>query len=281
MKLYENYFGELNYRKRSDNGFNYSIDVLYEDRLPLENTSDYSIIKYDPQKFTPNYPADKLSQQFTRYQAFTATVSVRYRPGLKFIQFPHSKMSIGSKYPTFEVKYEKGIPGIAGSDENFDKWNFSVYDNLNFKLKGRLSYRIEIGGFLNNKQVFIQDYQHFNGNLTIFAGEYMNSFEAAPYYANSTIAPLYAILHLEHHFNGFITNKIPLIRKLNWHLVAGSNDFYVDKANNYYEAFAGLDNIFKVFRFDVVASWLNGHNQPVAFRIGLGGLLSGRMMGNR
>jgi hypothetical protein len=148
---------------------------------------------------------------------------------------------------------------------------------MNFKLAGQLSYRLDIGGFFNNSIVFVQDYRHFNGNQIIFAGKYLNSFQVAPYYANSTTASFYATGHLEHHFNGLLTNKIPLFKQLNWNLVAGANAFYVNADNNYVEVFAGLENILKIFRVDVVASYLNGNTGQVAFRIGLGGLLGGKI----
>jgi hypothetical protein len=222
MKIYENYFAELNYHSRTESGLKYKINVLYEDRLPLENANDFSIIKYDPQKFTPNYPYEIIDTQFIRHQAVITTVSLEYQPGQKFIQYPHYKMPLGSKYPTFTLSYQKGIRNILGSDVDFDKWNFTVSDDMNFKLAGQLSYRIDVGGFINSSTVFLQDYRHFNGNQTIFASAYLNSFQAVPYYANSTIASFYATAHLEHHFNGFLTNKIPLFKRLKWNLVAGT-----------------------------------------------------------
>lgn len=277
MKLYENYFGEINYTNRTEGGLRYTFNVLYEDRLPLENSTNYSVIKYSTQKFTPNYPVEILNQQFTRNQAFVAGVSLRYQPGQKYIQYPHSKMPLGSKYPTFELAYNKGINGIAGSDADFDKWKFSVYDDMNFKLLGSLRYRFDIGGFLNTKQVAVQDYQFFNGNQTIFASAYMNSFQLAPYYANSTTAHFYAVGHIEHHFNGLLTNKIPLFRRLNWHLVAGGNAFYVNSNNNYTEVFGGIENILKVFRVDFVGSYLNGKTGQFGVRVGFGGLIGGNV----
>ena len=59
------------------NGLHYKINLLYEDRLPLNNTTDFSIIKYDPQKFTPNYPHELIDSQFTRHQAVTGNRSTR------------------------------------------------------------------------------------------------------------------------------------------------------------------------------------------------------------
>jgi len=186
-------------------------------------------------------------------------------------------MPLGSKYPTFTLSYQKGIKNILGSDVDFDKWNFAVIDDINFKLAGQLSYRIDIGGFFNSSVVFVQDYRHFNGNQTIFASKYLNSFQIAPYYANSTTTSFYATAHAEHHFNGFLTNKIPFFKRLNWNLVAGTNSFYVNTNNNYVEVFAGLENILKVFRIDIIGSYLNGNSGQIAFRIGFGGLLGGKI----
>jgi hypothetical protein len=277
MKIYESHFAELGSTTRFDNGMQLNIQALYEDRLPLSNTTGYSLIKHADRPFTPNYPVEKLSAPFTRHQAILTTVHVQYQPGQQFIEFPNSKVSIGSKYPTFGFTYTKGWDGVLGSDVNFDKWRFAVWDEMNFQLRGQLRYLLSIGGFLNTRSVYIQDYQHFNGNQTLFASEYGNSFQLAPYYANSTTAGCYAEGHLEHHFNGFLTNKIPLFRRLNWNLVGGANAFYVNQANHYEEMFWGLENIFKLLRVDWVAAWMNGRYYQTGLRIGYGGLLGDGM----
>lgn len=277
MKLYENYFAQFNYSARTQGDLKYNFNLLYEDRLPLDNTSDFAIIKYNPQKFTPNYPFEIINKQFIRHQAVLATVTFEYQPGQKFIQYPRYRMPLGSKYPAFTFSYQKGFKNILGSDVDFDKWNFAVSDAMNFKLGGQFNYRIDVGGFLSDASVFAQDYRHFNGNQIIFASQYLNSFQSAPYYANSTTAAFYATAHIEHHFNGLLTNKIPLFKRLNWNLVAGSNAFYVNRNNNYAEIFAGLENILKIFRVDVVGSYLNGNKGQVAIRIGLGGLLGSKI----
>lgn len=277
IKLYENYFGNIAWNKRFDNDLRITADILYEDRLPVENTTDFSIFKYNNRSFSPNYPFEKIATQFEHHQALIVGVALQFKPGQKYVQFPRGKMAVGSKYPTLSLSYDKGIENILGSDVNFDKWKFSVRDDVNFKLLGLLKYHFSIGGFLNNKKVFIQDYQHFNGNQVLYASTYLNSFQLAPYYANSTTAPFYAVGNIEHHFNGLLTNKIPLFRKLNWYLVAGSNAFYVNNSNNYVEAFAGVENILKLFRVDVIASYLNGKTGQAGVRIGFDGLLGGNI----
>jgi hypothetical protein len=273
MKIYEKWFGRLDYAIRMDNGLVIKADAAYEDRLPINNTTGFSLIHYKNREFTPNYPFEQLADQFTRHQAVLSGVEVEYQPGQRYIEFPRRRVAVGSRYPTFSLSYTKGWNDLLGSDVNFDKWQFGVWDNVNLKLKGELRYRLGMGGFFNNRSVPIQDYQHFNGNQTAFANQYLNGFQLAPYYANSTTAAFYATGHVEHHFNGLLTNKIPLFRRLNWYLVAGSNAFYVNRNNNYTEVFGGLENIFKLFRVDVVASYLNGHYGQTGVRLGLGGLL--------
>ncbi|HEV3411870.1 MAG TPA: DUF5686 and carboxypeptidase regulatory-like domain-containing protein [Puia sp.] len=273
MKIYENYFAQLSSTTRLDNGLRLNLKGWYEDRIPIANTTNYSVVTIKGRSFTPNYPVEQLDTPFPRHRAALTSISLQFQPGQRFIEFPDRKVSIGSKYPTLEVRYEKGWNGVLGSDVNFDKWQFSVWDDVNLKLRGLLHYRFSVGGFLNTRSVYIQDYQHFNGNQTLFASEYFNSFQLAPYYANSTTASFYATGHLEHHFNGFLTNKVPVFRRWNWNLVGGGNAFYVNSNNNYVEAFGGIENIFKLLRVDLVGSWLNGHYGQTGIRVGLDGLL--------
>ena len=275
LKNYEALFAKIGFSKKYESGFLFAINALYEDRKPLNNTTNFTLYKKDTSKLTVNYPFEQLNKQFTPHKALIVSIDISFKPGQRYIQLPYSKIPIGSKYPTFSFNYTKGFNTILGSNVHFDKWRFEINDDVNFKLAGLLKYKIGIGGFLNNKQVFIQDYQHFNGNLTVAASEYLNSFQMASYYGNSTTANFYALAHVEHHFNGLITNKIPLFRKLNWHLVAGSNTFFVNETNNHVEIFAGLENIFKIFRVDFVAAYINGKTPITGIRIGLGGLIGG------
>ncbi|HSN60870.1 MAG TPA: DUF5686 family protein, partial [Ferruginibacter sp.] len=281
MKTYENYFGSITYRKRYENGLQFTVNTLFEDRIPLNNSSNFTIYKKDSINITPNYPYEKISSQFEPHQAVILNAVVSFKPGQRYIQLPYRKVPIGSKYPTFTLAYSKGLSGILGSDVNFDKWNISVRDDKNLRIAGEFKYHLGMGGFLNSKNVYIQDFQHFNGNRSVAASEYMTSYQLASFYGNSTTASTFGYGHIEHHFNGLLTNKIPLFKRLNWNLVAGSNAFYVNKNNNHVEVFAGLENIFKIFRVDFVAAFENGKQGRTGIRIGAGGILGGSVQVNR
>jgi len=275
MKIYEAWFGGIRYSKTLDEGINGFLSLQYQDRRPLDNTTDYSWRNRKNISYTPNYPTELTTTNLLRHQAVIATVGISWQPGNKYVELPGRKFSIGSKYPRFSMNYTKGIKNIFGSDIKYDKWQFNITDGIHMKLAGLFNYSITVGGFLNRDSVDIPDYTHFNGNQLDRAAPYLNSFQLAPYYKYSNTKSFYATFHAEHHFNGFLTNKIPLFRALNWHLVGGTNAFYVNRKNNYAEAFVGIENIFKLFRVDFIWGFEQGRRPITGFRIGISGLFNG------
>jgi hypothetical protein len=275
MKTYEAWFGGVGWGMNIGMGISLGASLSYQDRMPLENTSDFTLREREKRQYTPNYPSEIVSSNIQRHQAFSSSISVSWQPGGRYIEFPDRKVSIGSKYPRFNLQYIKGFKDLLGSDVDYDKWRFVVGDGLNMKLAGKLDYRFSVGGFLNRNKVQLPDYQHFRGNQVVFASAYVSSFQLAPYYLNSTTARLYSTLNVEYHLNGLLTNKLPVIRKLNWQLVTGSNAFYVNSANNYVEAFVGFENIFRVLRVDFIQSYSAGRKPHSGITIGLQGAIFG------
>ena len=282
FKIYENNFGEVDYAKRFESGLRLEITALYEDRKPLNNISNYVLIQKNRGKITPNYPLEIMNSNFTPHQAAIVTAQVSFKPGQKYIQFPRNKVPIGSKYPTFTFVYTKGLQNVFGSDVDFDKWKFMVADNeVNLKLAGSIKYKFVMGGFLNKDKVFIQDFQHYHGNTSILAKSYANTFQLAGYYTLSNLSSFFSEIHLEHHLNGLLTNKIPMFKRLNWNMVDGVNAIYFTPGRYYSEVFAGLENILKVLRVDFVVGLQNDKSVKYGVRIGVGGIIGGSMSAQR
>lgn len=272
LKIYEAWFAEMAFARGVSEGTTIKAKLSYQDRIPLENTDDtYWGSDKNSGKRTPNYPLELTTENFKRHQAFVASFTVSYQPGTKYVQLPERKINLGSKYPKFTVSYAKGFYGTLGSDVDYDRWKVAIQDELNVKLGGRFEYNISAGGFFNNRKLEIPDYQHFNGNQMLVATEYLNSFQLSPYYARSTTEKLYATLNFEHHFSGFLTNKIPLIKKLNIHLVGGGNGFVVNKDLYYYEVFCGIENILKLLRVDYIWAYDESGYFNSGIRIGIRG----------
>lgn len=278
MKIYEAWYGKIGYAAGIGDGVTMFGNFQYQDRMPLDNlASPTKWRNYDNRVFTPNFPTELASTNFIRHQASILTVGASWRPGSKYVEMPDRKISVGSKYPTFTASITDGINGFLGSDVDYTKWNFSISDNLNMKLGGRFSYRINIGGFLNDSKVSIQDYQHFQGNKTAIATPYLSSFQLAPYYQYSNTASFFTEAHAEYHLNGLLTNKIPLLKKWNWFFVLSGNALYVNKTNHYYEAMFSIENILKVMRVDFVQGFQPSGNTTSGVRISLPLALGGRL----
>lgn len=274
-KFYEAWVGRINFTKGLGEGFTVTTGLQYQDRLPLENTTDFSWRNIKDRSYEPNFPLEIMSENFQRHQALLLNVGLSWRPGSRYIELPDRKIDIGSRYPTFTVGLIKGLKNVLGSDINYTKWRFGVSDNVDLKLGGNFRYNFIAGGFLQRDSVAVQDMHHYNGNQVLMRAPYLNSFQLLPYYKYSNTASAFAEAHVEHHFNGLLTNKIPLFRRLNWHLVGGANALYIRKNSNYLEGFVGLENIFRIVRVDWIWGFDYGKPATTGIRIGITGFTGG------
>ena len=127
---------------------------------------------------------------------------------------------------------------------------------------GDFEYNIRAGAFLQQKDIAFMDYLHANGNQLRFLPEdNTGSFGLLDYYTLST-NDKYAEAHFQHNFKGFLFGKIPLINKLNYHLVVGAKGLFTSGNQPYSEYSVGLDNIgfgkWRFLRVDYVRSNFNG-----------------------
>ena len=265
MKTYMANFLNVNYRKAFDDGFFINFGFSYQHRKPMDNM----VTSLKGKLFTPNFPTEILENNITEHKAFATTMLINWRPGSKYIEFPNKRFSIGSKYPSITASVTKGWNGILGSTVNYCKWKLNIYDNLNFKIGGTFNYVVELGGFLQNTMVYAPDYQHFMGNQTTIASEYLRSFQLMPYYQFSNTKKLYTKGHIEYHLNGLLSNKIPFYKKLNWFFVLGTNVLYINQQNYYYEAFVAIENILKVIRVDFVQAYQSNQQKPNGIRVSI------------
>lgn len=283
MKLYERWTAAAFVGRNFGNGFAFKLKGGFQRRLPVANTSFYTFSGDGEKLFTPNVPDQLSGMLWEVHNAVLAKASVSYQPGVTYVQYPDFLSPQYSKWPVFTLEYDKGIPGLLNSKVDFDNWRFAVSDYMNMKLLGSIEYNIGVGGFLNKNYVSLPDMMHIADNRLIIASPYLRSFQLAPYYQYSNTADLYAEAHIEYNMNGLLTNKLPLLRRARWNVVAGTNTLFINTNNYYTEAFIGIDNLgYKIFRFlrvDVVQSWDNFNNRMTGVRIGLDmgmlGLLGG------
>ena len=288
LKLYERYDASAYAGRNYGNGFRWFIKASYQQRLPLDTTTNFSFKGASSTiYYNDNVPAHLLKvTTWEKNDAALLHIKLSYKPGYKYFQYPDYKIGSGSdsQWPMFTLTYDKGVPGIINSVSNFDKAKFFVSDDIRLRLLGSFSYNIGVGGFLNSEYVSIPDLMHLYGNRGIgLASPYLSTFQFAQYYDFSNKEPLYGEGHIEYHLNGLISNKIPLLRQARYYLLFGGNAFYARQSDYYAEAFVGIDNIgwklFRVLRVDFVQSWdsYRGHNSGIRFGINSKIFSSGRV----
>jgi len=275
MKLYQAGYFQAGYFKGLGHGLDMDAGINYQNRKALYNT-DTTVTwgnKSNLNNITPNYPIEAGAGPMLDHRSLVATIRFRYRPGARYVELPDGEINTFSRSPVFAIQYAKGIGGLFANASTFDKWKMSVTGDLNFKIGGAFKYKIQLGGFFNASQVQLPDYNHFIGNLTRKATPYVESFQVAPFYAFTNKEHLFGELHAEYGLNGMLTNKIPIVKKLNLRIVTGTN-LIVLKSKHYQEFFVGIDNILKLVRIDYTRGYGQSTGSRQGIRIGLRGFSS-------
>lgn len=214
---------------------------------------------------------------FDGYNAFYGEVRLSYTPFQRYIREPKEKIILGSAWPTAYVSLRKGLPGIINSKVDFDYLEFGLQQEVKLGLIGTSRYIIKSGSFLSRKDLRIVDYQWQRRGDPILFMNPDRAFQSL----DSTFATFkrFYQAHYVHEFNGFLLNKIPLLKSLQLREVAGGG-FLAAKERNlrYVEGFVGVERIIK-WPFDplakfkigvyVVGSAANQFSNPVKFKIGI------------
>ena len=260
MKIYEKTFARIYYASEIKNGIYLNSSLEYANRKPLFNTTNYSFVTRS-YNYTSNNPLDETNftnAPFNEHKIWTANIGARIVFGQKYLSYPDRKFNIGNnKYPSVYVGYRKTFGGDT-SALNSDLLFTTLRQNIKLGNYGQLNYYMRSGAFLKKKNIAFMDFLHPNGNkLPFSSGDRLTNFGLLDYYTFST-NDKYAEMHVEHNFNGFILGKIPLINKLNFHLVGGAKGLFTADRKPYTEYSVGLDNIgwgkWRFLRVDYVRS---------------------------
>jgi hypothetical protein len=271
-KLYRRDGAELSYLWEPVNGLTVRGAASYFDRHELENTSTYLWNDVEGRAFTSNQPVAEEAPEgtgFGRSKAATLILSVSYRPGTTYITRPDGKYNLGSKYPLFNAQLRQGLGGVLGANVRYTLLQASVRQTIQLGLLGTSAYEATLGGFVGSQaNLTFADFRHFSGNRTLLTGNF-SQFQLLDYYQYST-RNSYFEGHFNHHFNGFIFNKIPLLKALKWQEVLSLNYLQTSQSGPYLELGAGIEHIFKLGRIDFFTSLQRGQHVGSGIRLGLG-----------
>ena len=268
-KLFYNKTFKMEYLNEFENHFSYTLGYQYTKEAPggnlFYNYTDYA-------QHTNDIDNINISE---------FSLKLRYAPNEKFYQGKAIRIPVKSKYPAFELQLNSGQK-LWGNDYNYYNLRFSASKRFYFSVLGYSDVVFEADKIFGKVPYPLLNIARANQTYSyqIMSYNLMNFLEF--------VSDRYVSLNIDHCFNGFFLNKIPLINKLDlresvtckvlWGDISKENDpaqtsglfklptevdgspltYSMAKAP-YIEGSIGIGNIFKLFRVDLVKrfSYLN------------------------
>lgn len=261
-KLFYNKTARFEYLNEFPNHMSIGASYQYQEQTPggniYFNHTDYSSYKNDVDLLTTS----------------EVGLTLRYAPHEKFYQGKKYRIPVPSSYPVLQLQYTLGA-NFLGNDYNYHNLKFSVSRRFNLSVLGYTDVIWESGKQFGSVPYPLLMIHHANQTYSyqIMSYNLMNFLEF--------VSDEYTSLNVDHSFNGFIFNKVPLLKRLKFREVATCKILYgrLSDENNpidhpdlfkfptdengvpitytleekpYIEASVGVSNILKLFRVDLV-----------------------------
>lgn len=256
------YFDEnrLNVQRELFKGFSQRIAFRYNTFTPAFNFGYY-----------PNPEDHTVVQQ--SFETAEVLIESRFARDELFVQGQNIRYSLGvTRWPIITFTYIRGIQGVAGSDFNYNKTKLSVDQPIRWGILGSARARLT-GEYIFEALPYPLLAYHLGNETPFYTTATYNLMNYGEF-----ISDHYVSFQYRHNFEGFLLNRIPLMRKLKWRLVGNANVLYgglseknkallieddtmpdmsktlpvgyLDPGKPYIELGYGVENIFKFFRVD-------------------------------
>ena len=244
--------------------------------------------------FEPTYPFAFFGKPgggdiASNFQSAEISLEARYAKDEMFIQDDNERISLGTvKWPVFWVKYTKGFKGIGGSDFEYDKLRMTVTKRVRTGPLGT-GYVTLSGEYVFNTIPYPMLSLHLGNQSPVYSSFTYNLMDYGEF-----ISDRYASVQYRQYLEGFLLNRLPLLKKLNWRLLGTANvitggmresnrqlisKFTANGAETppvsffgkrpYIELGYGVENIFRFLRVDFVHRMTYLKERPDARRFGI------------
>ncbi|MBX2916960.1 MAG: carboxypeptidase-like regulatory domain-containing protein [Cyclobacteriaceae bacterium] len=220
-----------------------------------------------------NPPAEAGAQVFNRFNTSEFSIESRYARDEVFLQNDNDRISLGTnQWPVITLKYTHGFNGIFGSDFDYDKLRFNLTKRIKAGPLG-VGYLTLTGEYVFNALPYPLLTLHLGNQSPIYSSITYNLMNFGEF-----VSDRYASIQYRQYLEGFLLNRIPLLNKMKWRLLATSNVIiggmrqsnrnlisqysptgaetlmagYFKNNKPYIELGYGVENIFKFLRIDFI-----------------------------
>ncbi len=202
-------------------------------------------------------------------------LKLRFAPNERFYQVQRNRFPLNHTNPVFTANYSYGMKGVWGSDYDFHRLEVGIDKRSWFSSLGFADMWLKAGKIWGAVPFPLLVIHQANQNYA-YQDEAFNMMNYMEF-----VSDQYASLNLSYCFNGWIFNRLPLIKKLKWRefitfkSLWGSVDdknlpendpellrfpvnedgiptMYALGKRPYMEASVAIDNIFKFLRIDLI-----------------------------
>jgi hypothetical protein len=208
-------------------------------------------------------------------QTSELSLTLRWAPAEKFYQGKTYRIPVSFKNPIFTLRYIQGVKGLLGGEYDYQNISLNVSKRFYLSQFGYTDVAVEGGQIFGTVPFPLLAVHRANQTYAYQLQSYnlMNFLEF--------VSDQYVGINIDHAFNGFFFNKIPLLRKLKWREAITAKILYggVSSRNDpeknsdlfrfpvaedgtpltyslskqpYIEGSVAIANIFKFFRVDLV-----------------------------
>lgn len=220
------------------NGLYASLTYEFCDQMPINNLI--------PDAWSSQLFGDVNNPiEFQRYTKSEFNLNLQWRPGQTYYYKRNRKVVTGFKNPEFKFNYRKGVPGMFGSEVNFDYVELKIHDDYQLPRFGTGEWTVQGGAFVNKANLRLLEYKYFRGSDLFFFSDPNASFQLLDrvfltpnaYYRGNYV----------HSFNGMFFNKIPLLNRLKLNELAGSAFIAIPSENFIHqEIFVGIQKQIRI-----------------------------------
>lgn len=271
----------LSFKRGQNNKMTYNkvlnLDYLNESKTGLTVNINLKNIRQTPtgSLYFNTLQNDGTQKSIPALVSTELMIGLRYAPNEQFYQGKNYRVPIINKFPSFQLRYTLGVKGLLDGQYNFHRLVAYAQKRIYIPPIGYTDVALE-GGKTFNPLPFALLTIHRANQTYAYQPEAYNLMNFLEF-----VSDQYAAVFIDHHFNGFIFNKLPIIRKLklrevitfkglmgklsdqnkataeNGLLVMPTDEngkpstFSLEK-KPYMEVSFGIENIFKVLRLDIV-----------------------------
>ena len=174
---------------------------------------------FDPTYNFGYYQSPELTTDvYDNFQSSEVSLESRYARDEVFIQDDNERISLGTdKSPVISLRYTHGIKGVWGSDFDYDKLRLNISKRIKTGPLG-VGYATLTGEYIFNTLPYPLLALHLGNQSVVYSSVTYNLMNFGEF-----VSDHYVSLQYRQYLEGFLLNRVPLLQKLKWRLLATGN----------------------------------------------------------